>query len=627
MKKCTNKILAVVLSVILVLSVLPVIPFTTSAETEGDYEYEIISNNTEVRIIKYVGSGGDVYIPNKLVNKPVTEIESNAFSNNNTVTYIWIGKNIRTIGENAFSGCSKLSNIDFGSGLQSIGSGAFNNCTDLKEVVFPDSLTFIGGSWNSSGGTFYNCTSLENIIVGNGLKVLPENVFNNCISLKTVTFGEALETIESYAFDNCYSIADVYYLGDYPEIQSKNDSILNAAHQYCSYDVIGFDQAEVSATWTVVFDANGGLLQTPETGIKADSYSVLSFGGKLSAAMNPEREGYTFAGWYDDASGAGDRIDFNSLNICTDTHLYAKWNVNTYRILFVPCGGQIAIGGKYVEYGDMVGDLPIPVLDGNSFEGWYLGINSSGPEYTKDSKMPAKNIVLYAGWKNMNSVFSVVFDTNGGSFINAQNIFPNQYAKEPQSPTRTGYKFAGWYKESECKNAFDFDTEPITSNITLFAFWYKNNDVLNCAHEQTEVINKSSPTCTEAGYTGDTYCKLCGKKLYDGEVILATGHKYVWKITKLATENENGLKEEICSVCGEKTGRTQEILYTGHITGDINGDGKVNNKDLTRLFQYLSDWDVDANEAALDINGDGKVNNKDLTRLFQFLSDWDVEIY
>ena len=104
-------------------------------------------------------------------------------------------------------------------------------------------------------------------------------------------------------------------------------------------------------------------------------------------------------------------------------------------------------------------------------------------------------------------------------------------------------------------------------------------------------------------------------------------HKYIWKTAKLATETESGLKEEICSVCGEKTGRTEEILYTGHITGDINGDESVNNKDLTRLFQYLSDWDVEVNAAALDVNGDGSVNNKDLTRLFQYLSDWDVEIF
>lgn len=66
---------------------------------------------------------------------------------------------------------------------------------------------------------------------------------------------------------------------------------------------------------------------------------------------------------------------------------------------------------------------------------------------------------------------------------------------------------------------------------------------------------------------------------------------------------------------------------TGIIPGDINGDGKVNNKDLTRLFQNLSKWDVAVNKPALDVNGDGKINNKDLTRLFQYLSNWKVSIF
>lgn len=63
------------------------------------------------------------------------------------------------------------------------------------------------------------------------------------------------------------------------------------------------------------------------------------------------------------------------------------------------------------------------------------------------------------------------------------------------------------------------------------------------------------------------------------------------------------------------------------IPGDINNDGDINNKDITRFFQHLSNWDVEVNENALDINGDGDINNKDLTRLFQYLSGWNVKIY
>ena len=56
-------------------------------------------------------------------------------------------------------------------------------------------------------------------------------------------------------------------------------------------------------------------------------------------------------------------------------------------------------------------------------------------------------------------------------------------------------------------------------------------------HLHTEIRGKKDATCTEDGYTGDTYCTDCGKKLEDGQVIKATGHTY-----------ENGK----CKVCGTK---------------------------------------------------------------------------
>ncbi len=64
-----------------------------------------------------------------------------------------------------------------------------------------------------------------------------------------------------------------------------------------------------------------------------------------------------------------------------------------------------------------------------------------------------------------------------------------------------------------------------------------------------------------------------------------------------------------------------------NIPGDVNADGKQNNKDFTRLFQWLSGWNVVINQAVADVNNDGKISNKDATRLFQWLSDWDVEIF
>ena len=64
-----------------------------------------------------------------------------------------------------------------------------------------------------------------------------------------------------------------------------------------------------------------------------------------------------------------------------------------------------------------------------------------------------------------------------------------------------------------------------------------------------------------------------------------------------------------------------------HIPGDVNGDGVVNNKDVTRLMRYLKDPTMQVNAAALDVNGDGKVTNKDVTRLVRYLKHHDVDIF
>ena len=71
------------------------------------------------------------------------------------------------------------------------------------------------------------------------------------------------------------------------------------------------------------------------------------------------------------------------------------------------------------------------------------------------------------------------------------------------------------------------------------------------------------------------------------------------------------------------SGTVEIVEYT---LGDIDDDGVVNNKDLARLQQHLSGWEVSVNAKASDVTGDGTVNNKDLARLQQYLSGWDVTL-
>ena len=62
------------------------------------------------------------------------------------------------------------------------------------------------------------------------------------------------------------------------------------------------------------------------------------------------------------------------------------------------------------------------------------------------------------------------------------------------------------------------------------------------------------------------------------------------------------------------------------VYGDVNGDGRVNNRDLGLLQQHLNGWDVNVDSVASDVNDDTRVNNRDLGLLQQYLNGWDVKL-
>ena len=68
----------------------------------------------------------------------------------------------------------------------------------------------------------------------------------------------------------------------------------------------------------------------------------------------------------------------------------------------------------------------------------------------------------------------------------------------------------------------------------------------------TEIKSAKAATCTEKGYTGDTYCKGCGVKLSDGKEIPVTGHDLKHVPASAATSRVNGNTEYwYCEGCGK----------------------------------------------------------------------------
>jgi len=77
--------------------------------------------------------------------------------------------------------------------------------------------------------------------------------------------------------------------------------------------------------------------------------------------------------------------------------------------------------------------------------------------------------------ENKKTAYTVSFEANGGSPApQNQSISKDDKVTEPAPMNKTGYGFAGWYKEAAFSNLWNFDSDTVTDNITLYAKWDSN---------------------------------------------------------------------------------------------------------------------------------------------------------
>ena len=212
-------------------------------------------------------------------------------------------------------------------------------------------------------------------------------------------------------------------------------------------------------TLTFVFD-NG----------EENAVSQVNFEAAVAAPEDPEKEGYTFAGWNNDvpATMPASNLTFT-----------ATWTPNNYTIFFNTNGGS-NVDNITQAYGSSVAAPTEPTREGYDFTGWFVGQET---QQTFPFNMPLGGTTLVARWTP--HLYSITFENLGGATNDNPTsytiIMPDIVLVDPGE--RTGFTFVGW------KEGLDDITtiaHGSTGNKTITAVWSANSYTLTFVFDNGE---------------------------------------------------------------------------------------------------------------------------------------------
>lgn len=174
-----------------------------------------------------------------------------------------------------------------------------------------------------------------------------------------------------------------------------------------------------------------------------------------------------------------------------------------YTVTFNSQGGS-EVAPQAVYAGEKIVKPANPTKEKEYFVDWYKEAECTNV-WDFENETVSQDITLYAKWTSI--AYTVTFETNGGTAIEAQLVPEGTFATKPATaPTKEGNLFEGWYTEQTMTNPFDFYT-PITKDITLYAKWM---DISSITYDDLQELfyNAERRSYQEYAYTEESLLAL-----------------------------------------------------------------------------------------------------------------------
>lgn len=627
-----KRIVSLCVAAMLMFSTAAVAPLTaTAAETQvvssadisGAYEYEMNSDGT-VKISRYDGDETEVTIPDKIEGKSVTIIGMDAFSGNETLKKVVIPDGVTTIVGGAFAACPNLESITFPDSVTNVSDFAFENTKWYENL--PDGVVYAGkaaigykgempqntsitlkdGTKSITTLAFSECENITSVTMPDSLLVIGDGAFYGCTGITSITIPSGVVTVSSVAFDYCTNLESI-------EVSSKNANYLSSDG--------------------VLMTKNGDTLVKYPPAKKDASYTVantVKYIGEYSFSDNEALKSVTIPdGVKEIKDGAFLACaSLESITIPDSVTLILPYALDDTKWYESQPDGVVYAGKTLYGYkGEMTEKSTIEIKDGTvsinkgAFS-WCEGV----PENLVSVTIP--DSVTYIGEYAFNDCSNLESITIPDSitYVGAEAFSDTMwYVNLPDGVVYAG-KVAIGYK-GEMPSNTSVTIKDGTEVICYHAFFnlsglieIKLPDSLTevgerafsfCENLKSVTIPSSVTTIGEQafGYTGVMWSNAPMSRI-DGFTI--TGYS--------GTEAERYANDNGFKFISLGTLKDPEIL------GDVDGDSKVNIKDVT-IIQRTAASIITLTEVQTkfaDVNADGKVNVNDATAIQKFVAGIDT---
>ncbi|MDP4119749.1 MAG: leucine-rich repeat protein [Bacillota bacterium] len=342
------------------------------------------------------------------------------------------GYPVTSIGNEAFLNYTSILRIKIPDTVTSIGANSFCNCQSLTSLTIPDSVIYIGSA------AFDGCESLDNITMSNNVRSIGDHAFYNCKLLTSIIVPSGVTSIGNYVFYNCKSLTSA-------TLPNRVTSIGDGAFYNCTSLKSLNIPSDVTSIGEDAFNNCTSL-----TSIIIPS-NVISMGNDAFSLCTSLKDVII--------QSSIENIGEDTFGFCTLLTSITIPNsvTNIDDTAFECCSPNLVIYGTTGSYAETYAQ---------------------------------QNQISFIDKSKLNTI---TFNSNGGIAVANQTGVYNETITAPTTPTRDGFTFTGWYKDSDCTTMWDFSKDVVIVDTTLYAGW-KCNAFIKGDVDQDEKISLKDAT-------------------------------------------------------------------------------------------------------------------------------------